>query len=289
MNNSTEPLIIDFDYIWHPPALRTIKPLDYIGLVLNGMVVTIFAQRLIRKTPRNVNFRKWNRPRQYEFVAFIAVVINEIFHFIIIICQPVLLYVDSDGFLHSLGNHESFGIISILAVYITATCLVFASLYRYERLLTVVRGTQIYKFLQGLRGTMLLLAITSLYAYLHDLFFDNGVIPNKLNKPVAKYIKLFNGVVGFITILFCGIVDLTSNVLMTRAVLYSLPRTVNEPTRYKTFKRRLISLVLTEIFLTIVAAAIYAFDSLKLVPLDYIHFSILSICPVYVSRSPSAY
>lgn len=69
---------------------------------------------------------------------------------------------------------------------------------------------------------------------------------------------------------------------MTNAVLYSLPKRINEPTRFITFKRRLIGLILVEILVTLAAGIIYAMTAIEKIWLAYIHMSLLAICPVYV-------
>lgn len=187
--------------------VHTYELADYTGICLNIIVIPLFAHRLYQKTPRNSNFRRWNRPRQYEFLAFSSVLLNQIAYLCIVSGYGTYIF---DGVhWNLLGDHEAFGITATVTIWTTSTCLVFASLYRYERLLTIVRSTRAHRILQILRATMLILAFLSTYAYLHNLFFDNGVIPDKWDNPYYPYLKVCHGVLDFVTLVYVGAVDLT--------------------------------------------------------------------------------
>lgn len=246
-----------------PTMADNLQPSEIAGLTLNALVIVMFAERMIRKTPRNLNFSKWSRPKQYEFTAFTSVIINQICYFIIIVLKPSTINTD---LINVLGN---------ITVWITSTCLVFGSLYRYERLLTVLRGTWQYQILQILRYTSVVVAILAAYGNIHYRY-----LTTEDNKTLVKYI---HGIFDFLSILLSGIIDLSSNIIMTNAVLYSLPRKINERARFAVFKRQLWALMSIEIIFSVISAIFYILGGFHVFISAYIHLSLLAICPVYVT------
>lgn len=252
---------------------------DITSLCLNVLVIVLYSERMIRKTPRKSSFCRWNKPRQYEFVAFLSVLINQICYFIIVLFEswPWLPAMGT-----TLGKFDLWKCIAVFCMHVTATCLAFGSLYRYERLLSVFRGTFRFRVLQALKLAMVVFSVLAFYTYVHWRI----LIPDFRN-PMLPFMLYFHGVLEFATILYAGIIDLTSNVIMTHAVLYSLPRKINEPVRFATFKRKLWILLAVEIGFSFASAAFYFLKTNDSTNFAYIHISLIGICPVYVSFEPT--
>jgi hypothetical protein len=116
---------------------------------------------------------------------------------------------------------------SILFHWMVAVFLTFASLYRYERLvnllmfnfrlLTVLKGSREYSILQILRNTSVVLVIINVYLYIHYIAINNkwGIYTlSSRSTELYTILKYGNGVIGVITLMFFGVVDLTASGLM---------------------------------------------------------------------------
>lgn len=266
------------------PAYLNIKSSEIPSLFLDAFVVLLYSERIFRKTPRNLNIARWNKPRQIEFIAFVSVVINQTCDLCIVLFKDWPLLTSEKGELYPLGDYFMFKYIAVPCMWITTTCLVFGSLYRYERLMTIVKGTWKYRFMRILRYTMIALAILATYAYVHwrILSYYRGQDP--LHKdPLLSIFLLIHALLDIVGIVFAGIIDLGSNILMTNAVLYSLPQRINEPTRFVAFKRKLAIFLSLEIFLSAIIGVYYTLSAISSnLAFGNVHLSLLAICPVYV-------
>lgn len=210
-----------------------LTPAELTSLSFNIGVLVLFVERLIRKTPRNFKYYSWNKPKQYEFIAFIAVIINQTCYFVLVLFRKYPLVRQEDGSIDSLGLLGIWKYLAITCMWIMISSMVLGSLYRYERLLTVTRGTKRYRVIQILKITMITLATlaTIVYVWWRLIPRDNATL-----KSILWCVRVALDTIGMN---FAGFVDLTSNIIMTKAVLYSLPRRINEPIRFARFKRKL--------------------------------------------------
>lgn len=274
------------NYFFHHPFIY-LQPLHYFGLVLNVMMISLFAESLYRKTPRNCNIKRWNRPIQYQTLAFSCCVLLQITNFLQVLCAfvPLEFYGNLDA--NSLGSHPVLTFISDSCTVVISTCLLFASLYRYERLLTIVRGTREYSILQVLRYTTLNLDGLNLVTYILWEYFDLKDHDYFEKVGIWKVISVLRACFMILLMSFSMVVDLGSSTIMTNAVLHSLPKRIKDPRRFLVFKRRLLFLLFLDIGMSIISSGTYAHAVISK-NRTLIHFSLMLFCPVYVCSSLTA-
>lgn len=142
--------------------------------VLLSLMLIFTAIELIRLKPPKLSVRKfarWNPPLQFHYSALVSCLTYQVFTLI-------------QAALTTCGIYQESSILQIvistpaMMFYTTfETITLFASLYRFERMETILRGTRRYALLQFSRGMVVFLGSTSVIFHIFQLFYKDGIIP----------------------------------------------------------------------------------------------------------------
>jgi hypothetical protein len=97
-----------------------------IPLTANVLVITLFSHSLISRTPFRLEFSRWNVILRLRTATFALVILEQTSDFINIILNDLPS--------HPTNVYLTLWFISVICVWTVGVLLLFASLYRYERL-----------------------------------------------------------------------------------------------------------------------------------------------------------